>query len=105
MITKGEYQKIVEVKDLLQLGDRATLSEIKLAFRLFSKTHHPDIVGDSAESRTQMQQVTEGYQVLLGYCAQYEFPLVLAGKDLEVDDEDWWMSRFGQDPLWGKAKG
>ncbi len=90
---------------MLQLGDRATLSEIKLAFRLFSKAHHPDIVGDSAAARAQMQQVSEGYQALLAYCAQYEFPLVLEGTDLEVDDEDWWMSRFGNDPLWGKAKG
>ncbi len=102
MVTKRQYQKIVEVKELLQLGDRATLSDIKLAFRLFSKRHHPDIAGDSDENRAMMQLVTEGYQALLAYCAQYEFPLVLEDNALEVDDEDWWLNRFGQDPVWGK---
>ncbi len=103
MITKRQYQKVVAVKDILKLGDSATLGEIKLAFRLYSKRHHPDVAGDSPENREKMQLVTEGYQALIAYCAQYQFPLIIEDGDLEVDDEDWWMNRFGQDPLWGKA--
>ncbi len=102
MITKRQYAKIVQVKDVLGLGDSATLSEIKLSYRLYAKRHHPDLAGDSAENREKMQFVTEGYQALITYCNQYQFPLVLEDADLEVDDEDWWMSRFGQDPVWGK---
>ncbi len=102
MITKRQYQKVVAVKDVLGLGDCATLSEIKLAFRMYSKKHHPDIVEDNAENRQKMQLVIEGYQVLLAYCAQYQFPLVIDSDDLEIDDEDWWMNKFGQDPVWGK---
>lgn len=102
MITKRQYTKIVQIKDILGLGDQATLPEIKLAFRLYSKQHHPDIAGDTGENRQKMQVAVEGYQVLLDYCAKYQFPLVLAEGDLELDDEEWWMNRFGQDPLWGK---
>lgn len=102
MINKGQYEKIKLVREILCLGDRASLSEIKAAFRAYSKRHHPDIAGDTAENRARMQTVTEGYQALIAYCAQYKFPLVLSSADLELDDEDWWMNRFGQDPVWGK---
>jgi hypothetical protein len=36
------------------------------------------------------------------YCGKYQFPLVLEGSE-ELEAEDWWMDRFGQDPLWGKS--
>lgn len=102
MITKRQYEKIVQVREILGLGERATLAEIKLAFRLYSKHHHPDIAGDTPENSEKIRIATEGYQALIAYCAQYEFPLVLESSDLELDDEDWWMNRFGQDPVWGK---
>jgi hypothetical protein len=95
----------MEVKDILGLGDRATLPEIKQAFRSYSKNHHPDIVGDSPENRQKMQLATEGYQALVAYCTQFQFPLVLESSELEIDDEDWWMNKFGQDPVWGKPTG
>ncbi len=102
MITKRQYEKIVKVRDVLGLGESATLAEIKLAFRLYAKRHHPDLAEGDTESSGELQVVTEGYQTLMAYCAQYKFPLVLESSDLELDDEDWWMNRFGQDPVWGK---
>lgn len=104
MITKRQYEKIVKAKDLLGLGESATLAEIKLAYRLYAKRHHPDLAGDNGGSSGELQMVTEGYQALMAYCAQYKFPLVLDSSELELDAEDWWLNRFGQDPLWGKQK-
>lgn len=70
----------------------------------FLQRYHPDLAGESAANRAKIQQGTEAYQALLAFCEAYEFPLVIDESDLEPDDEDWWMDRFGQDPLWGPAR-
>ena len=105
MVTKRQWLKIKDAKKLFDLGDRATLSEIKTVFRHLTKKYHPDLAGESEENRAKTQEVTEAYQALLTYCESYEFPLVMSETDLEVDDEDWWMNRFGQDHHWGPGKG
>ncbi|MBW1636553.1 MAG: J domain-containing protein [Deltaproteobacteria bacterium] len=101
-MTKKEWQKILEAKQLLGLGDSATLAEIKHVFRSCSRQYHPDLAGNTRENRKKMQQINEAYQAILIYCTNFSFPLVFNEQDLEMDDEEWWMSRFGQDPHWSK---
>jgi hypothetical protein len=38
------------------------------------------------------------------YCEQFRIPLVPSDGE-SIDPEDWWMDRFGRDPLWGKKEG
>ncbi len=101
-MTKKDWEKIIAARDLLALGEKATLAEIKKAYRRMSKKYHPDLAGSSQKRPTQveMHEITAAYQVLLAYCQNYRFPLVMQQDTL--DAEDWWMDRFGQDPLWGK---
>ncbi len=103
-MTKKEWHKILAAKELFDLGDTATLAEIKLVFRSYSKRYHPDITGNTKNNRDKMQKIHEAYQTILSYCENYSFPLVYDEQDLDMDDEEWWMSRFGQDPMWGKKK-
>ncbi len=105
MVSKRQWLKIEGAKELFGLGDRATLRQIKAGFRELIKKYHPDLAGEGEENRAKIQEVTEAYQALLSYCESYEFPLIMAESDLEVDDEDWWMNRFGQDPVWGPGQG
>jgi hypothetical protein len=105
MVTKRQWLKIEEAKELFGLGDRATLREIKGVFRQLTKKFHPDLAGESEENRAKTQAVTEAYQALLTYCEEYEFPLLMAESELEEDDEDWWMNRFGHDHHWGPGRG
>lgn len=101
-MTKKDWEKITQAKKVLQLQDTATLSEIKQAYRRMSKQYHPDLADNSSdESDRIMYALTEAYQVLLKYCKNYRYPLVMQD-DQELEGEDWWMDRFGQDPLWGK---
>ena len=103
-MTGKEWADIKAAADLLGLGEKATLSEIKKAYRRLSKKHHPD-VKKTAKQKTEkiaMHKLTEAYQVLLDYCAQYSFPLV-PGDDEQLQAEDWWFERFGQDHHWGKG--
>ena len=100
-----EWQAIEQARALLQLGDRATLAEIKRAYHHQSKLHHPDTVATSGRaSGEQMYRITAAYELLLRYCSEYRFPLKreeVQGEELDLyDPEDWWQARFGQDPLW-----
>lgn len=80
-MTNDEWKKILEAKDLLGLPDQATLAEIKKAYR----------------------RLTEACQVLLEYGKKYKIPLV-PGEDQPLEGEDWWMERFGDDPLWSPGR-
>ncbi len=90
-------------RDTLGLADRATIAEIKQAYRRLSKRHHPDLsAGEKAKGANErMIRLSEAYQLLLRYCAGYNFPLK-PSSDEHFDPEDWWMDRFGQDPLWSR---
>jgi len=107
-MTNDEWKKIVAAKNLLGLPDRATLAEIKKAYRRLSKVHHPDLIQHrpkgSAESKLEMHSLTEACQVLLEYGKKYKIPLV-PGEDQPLEGEDWWMERFGDDPLWSPGRG
>ena len=105
-MTKKDWEKITAAKNLLGLEDKATLAEIKKAYRRMSKKHHPDLAAShcSKENASIMHKISEAYEVLMNYCGNYQYPLVLEGSE-DLEAEDWWMDRFGQDPLWGKGSG
>jgi len=104
-MTREEWQAIDAARQLLNLGERATLGEIKRAYRQRCKQHHPDAVGDeSAEDAMLIRELTRGYDLLMRYCEQFRIPLV-PGDGESIEPEDWWMDRFGRDPLWGKKEG
>ena len=99
-----KWQKIITAKELLQLGDKASLLEIKAAYRWLSKRYHPDRQHEDNEAANpSMQEINAAYAVLLDYCTNFRFPLILNDETQPLDDEDWWLSRFGEDPLWGKS--
>lgn len=105
-MTKDEWKKIIAAKKLLKLEDSASLQDIKQAYRRLSKKYHPDLANDRKDAETdkalEMHEITAAYQALLNYCNNYRYPLVPDDNE-PVDEEDWWMDRFGQDPLWGKG--
>ena len=104
-MTQEEWQAIDEARRLFNLGDRATLGEIKRAYRQRCKQHHPDVVGEeSTDDAAIIRELTRGYDLLMRYCDQFRIPLVPDDGD-NIDPEDWWMDRFGQDPLWGSKNG
>jgi hypothetical protein len=104
-MTKDEWQTIDEARQLLNLAERATMGEIKRAYRQMCKRHHPDLVGEESPADAAIiRELTRGYDLLMRYCDQFRIPLVPDDRD-NIDPEDWWMDRFGNDPLWGSKKG
>ncbi|MFO7760711.1 MAG: J domain-containing protein [Thermodesulfobacteriota bacterium] len=104
-MTKKDWKKIDAARKVLGLGEKATLAEIKEAYRFQAKRNHPDLAAGGREAKQKqkcsMQEITDAYQVLLAYCKNFSYPLVRPDNE-EVDPEDWWMDRFGQDPLWSR---
>jgi len=103
-MTKKEWEEIQTAAELLGLGEKASLAEIKRAYRNLSKRYHPDVHKDAKQppAKDSMHKLSEAYQVLLKYCAEYRFPL-FPGEDEPLEGEDWWFERFGQDHHWGKG--
>jgi pantothenate kinase len=103
-MTGKEWAKIKEAADLLGLGENASLAEIKKAYRRLSKKHHPDVVNNSKQKaeKIEMHKLSEAYKTLLHYCSEYRFPLIPRDNE-QLEGDDWWFERFGQDPLWGKG--
>jgi len=97
------WQEIDWARTTLGLGDRASLDEIKRAFRSLSKENHPDML-QGKEATVSMQDLNRAYRILIDYCTNFRFPL-RRGLEEEIDDEEWWMNRFGNDPLWGRSPG
>lgn len=101
-MTNKEWADIKAAAALLGLGEKATLAEIKKAYRRLSKKFHPDVQKGSKQKagNTSMQELTEAYKTLLHYCAHYSFPLI-PGENDQLEGDDWWFERFGKDKFWG----
>ena len=101
-MNRKEWQAIEQARDLLGLGEAATLAEIKRAYHRQSRLHHPDTAGHETDSE-RMYRITAAYELLIRYTSEYRFPLSRQESDEEYDlydPEEWWQARFGQDPLW-----
>ncbi len=102
-MNKKEWQAIEKARELFKLGDKATLGEMKRAYHRMCKQYHPDKSTDNDPNGEIMYQLTEAYDLLMRYAEQYRFPLSPGVHDV-YDAEEWWMDRFGEDPLWSQGK-
>ncbi len=100
-----KWQAIEEARDVLYLGDSATLAEIKHAYHRLSKKYHPDKgSGRGKGDPAKMYKLTAAYELLMHHCKEYRFSLTAPSveePDL-YDPDEWWVERFGQDSFWNK---
>jgi len=67
--------------------------------------YHPDRCSDSKKNCTEIAaQITSAYKVILTYCNQYKFSFTREEIKKYLPSNEWWLERFGYDPLWGKEK-
>lgn len=100
-ITAGRLR---EAAELLGIRNRATLNEIRARYSKRVKEWHPDVSqNDPAESHEMTIRFKEAYDLLTDYCMNrpVSFRLEDLEKDLEQSPADYWMERFGDDPIWG----
>lgn len=96
-MTFAELQASLTVFDL---GERATLREIKVRHRELVKRYHPD-VGNELDPEL-IQKVNAAYRVLLDYVGAYRFSFA-EEEFYEQNPEERLRRQFADDPLWGKG--
>jgi DnaJ-class molecular chaperone len=70
----ANFHQIDEARKLLELGQVATLNEIKRAYRSLAHRHHPDKHdGFNPENNEMMKKLNLAYRLLLDYCASYKY--------------------------------
>jgi len=96
------WKGIEAARKLLGLSERASIREVKRAFRERAKELHPDSAGGGDQIAGEaMRELNQAYRLLLDHCESCKIPLTREEADEPLDGEEWWMDRFGQDPLWG----
>ncbi len=98
---RPDSKEVRKARETLGLSRFATLREIKRAYREKCRLWHPDADpgNDTEEHKKRMQAINEAYDVLLRFCRNYRYCL---DPREEPDDENWWMDRFGDDPVWSR---
>ncbi len=95
---------IPEAAEMLGITGRASLNEIHARFRELVKEWHPDVSQhDSELSHITFIRIKEAYDILVEYGLNYELSFQAADirKSKDYDFQEFWMSRFGDDPIWG----
>jgi DnaJ-class molecular chaperone len=82
----------------------ASMNAVHARYRELAKTWHPDISHhDRSLSHDTFIRIKEAHDILTDYCMNYEisFRPEDIRKGTGYDSKEFWMSRFGNDPIWG----
>lgn len=104
-MTKDKWKQIQAAKEILGLDDKVTRADLKKIYRRLSKKFHPDTAEkeDARQKGAHFLDIAKAYTIIMEYCDHYPVPLS-PDEESSMSAEEWWMDRFGQDPLWGKKK-
>jgi preprotein translocase subunit Sec63 len=96
-------ERVREAAEVLGIQDRASLNEIRIRYYERIKEWHPDVSRrDPAVSHEMTIRLKKAYDLLVDYCMNYTFSFRIGdlSKDLGQTPADYWMERFGDDPIW-----
>ncbi len=94
---KEKSRKDIEwAREVLGLGESATLEEIKFAYRRACKKWHPDVRIKDEESNInrEIQDINRAYHLLLEFIKNYRYVLVENNEE-NFDADSWWWEKFG----------
>lgn len=96
------YQKLQKALEIMGLGERASLAEIRARYRQLVKRCHPDGQSKRVDPEA-IQQLNAAYALLRGYCANYRY-CFSQEEFWEQNPEERMRRQFATDPLWGKGE-
>ncbi len=98
-------EDVIKAKKILNISEEASLNEIKLSYRNLLKRWHPDKQPENHKiCAEKTREIVWAYNVVVEYCRGYKFSFSdnEIRKQLKGSSFNWWMERFGEDPLWGR---
>ena len=101
------YKKIEKARKILGLGEKATIPEIKDAFRKLSLKYHPDKCAgsDTKKCEEKFKEINNANETLIEYCLNYQIffnAKETAAVEQDKDRKDH-LRRF-YDGWWGELK-
>jgi|SRR5690554_4551543 len=70
-------ERVFWAAQVLELGNRADIEEIKDAYKRLVKKWHPDNCKDElSKCQKKIQEVIEAYNIILDYCNEYRFSFI-----------------------------
>ncbi len=103
-MAKIAAELVRDAADLLGIRDQASLPEIRALYHDRVREWHPDVSRkDPVESHEMTIRLREAYELLVEYCMNHPFSFRAEDLARELADApaDYWMERFGDDPIWG----
>jgi DnaJ-class molecular chaperone len=98
----NRYEEITKARNLLELPERATMEEIKASYRNLIRKWHPDRSKESNKKTTEMAaRIVAAHGLIMDYCNHYKFSFSKDEVKYHLSEDDWWLERFGNDPVWG----
>ncbi len=69
------FKQIDEARKALKLGESASFSEIRDAYRKLSLKYHPDKCKDEKKKKCEemFKKINHAHDILMKYCANYRF--------------------------------
>ena len=84
---KFSFKKIDAARRLFNLEERATILQIKTAYRNLAKKYHPDTTQESKEvSEKMMRKLNDAFQMLMEYTLNV--PISFKKEDLSSQDPE-----------------
>ncbi len=100
----SDHEKIDKARQILKLGETATIPEIKEAFRSLSIKFHPDKCEEKNKKKCEekFKEINNANEVLVEYCLNYRFPFkeMEEAESLEEEHRKEHLKRF-YDGWWG----
>lgn len=93
-----------EAAEVLGIQEHASLNEIRQKYHEQIKTWHPDVSQqDPAVSHEMTIRIKKAYNLLGDYYMNHVFSFRIEdlSRDLKQSPADFWMPRFGEDPIRG----
>ena len=71
----ANFEQIDEARQLLGLGETATLRQIKAAYKRLANRYHPDKCKDEEKVNCEemMKQINLAYELITKYCSKYSY--------------------------------
>jgi len=104
IMTARPTMTVPEAATVLGVTGGASINGIHNRFRELAKEWHPDTSRyDPTLSHDMFIRIREAYNILTDYCMNYE--ISFRKEDIRngsgYDSKEFWMSHFGDDPIWG----
>lgn len=99
---RPKAEVIDEARRVLELGEKASIKEVRDAYRSLSKKWHPDRCKEKNKKvcHEKMKEINRAYKIIMKYIENYDYSFA-EEKISEQSPQAFWEKRFGKDPSWG----